>query len=506
MKLDTDVLIVGAGPVGLTIACYLHFHEISFRIIDKNSNGTETSNAIGVQSRTLELLNVLGIAEELVEAGNKLVNFHIESNKKELANWNLKHIDSIYPFLLSVSQKITEKVLIDYLTNANISVERETELISVNQREDHVEVKLIKKGNEEKITSAYISACDGYKSTLRQLLGIPYEGVDIPLNMIIIDASLTGLESQKTDGYTAFTDTLSVILLPLEKSWRIIADVAHEPKYHCAHNEKPTVEMFQDIIDRTMKEKITITKELWASKFIVHERLARTYFKNRIFLSGDAAHAHSPAGAQGMNTGMQDAVNLAWKLAFSIKHNADKSLLASYEAERRPIAKDIIKLSRFLIRFGTLRNKFLIKIRDFLVPKLSKRLLIQKRFANSISEVDVSYCDSPIVRGTKHADLSPGQRIPTETFTANIKLDKLVKANLGKTFILLDFTGNKQNLSTKYSAVVLTVSLPDEANGLAKIYGMEEGGYALIRPDQFIAYLGGSLKEIENYLNSIFLL
>ncbi len=132
MSTDTDVLIVGAGPVGLTMACFLALHRVSFRIIDKNAHGTETSNAIGVQSRTLELLNILGIAEKLIPKGNKLDHFHLLSNKNKLACWELKFIDSIFPFLLSVSQKITEQALLDYLAQVNITVERNTELLSIS--------------------------------------------------------------------------------------------------------------------------------------------------------------------------------------------------------------------------------------------------------------------------------------------------------------------------------------------------------------------------------------
>lgn len=502
MPEDTDVLIVGAGPVGLTMACYLHFHGVRFRIIDKNSHGTETSNAIGLQSRTLELLNTLGIADELVKSGNKLSNFHIQSNKKALANWNLHLIDSIYPYMLSVSQKITEHALLSYLSEAKISIERQTELITIDQNDSHIDIRMKTPEGEAMLRSKYISACDGYHSTVRDLSDIAYEGEDIPLNMLIMDAPLEW-SSTKTHGYTAFTDTLSVILLPLENSWRIIADVANAPEFHCKSKEQPTEATFQRILDLTMNEKIKVKKALWASKFLIHERLARHYKKGRVFLTGDAAHAHSPAGGQGMNTGMQDAVNLAWKLAFVLKGHAKEALLNSYERERRPVAKEIIRFSGLLTRFGTLRNKYLIMIRDFFAARLSKLSFLQKRFGATVSELEVNYRGSDLSRGRKRAGLKPGDRMPKKTWDLKEHMDKHFLSAIGKKFILLDFHRQNERLFSDYSETVYHVKVPSQANEIAKIFGMENGGYALIRPDQYISYMGNNLNEIRRFLHHI---
>lgn len=502
METDLDVLVVGAGPVGLTMACYLHHHGLKIRVIDKKSGPTQTSNAIGVQSRTLELLQTLGVANKIIEKGNKLSNFHIQSNKKELADWDMTLIDSVFPFLLSVSQKVTESVLLDYLDNAKVTVERNTELLSFLQTDTHVESLIKTPSGEEKIKTKYLSGCDGYRSTIRELLDIPYEGEDMPLNMLILDAPITGLEDKK-HGYTGFTDTLSIILLPLENSWRIMADVAKEPKFHCKHDENPTEEMFQEILDRTLKDNIKVEKALWASKFLIHERLAKHYRSNRAFLSGDAAHAHSPAGAQGMNTGMQDAVNLAWKLAYVIKGISPPTLLESYETERRPVATQIIKFSGFLMRLGTVRNKALILIRDFLASIASKLSVLQKQFAANISEINVSYENSPIVGGKKQHHISPGDRIPTATFNLKNYVDIFSTDKLGKGFILLDFNDPNKKLDSRFDDLVISYHVPQKANEIIAAYGMEKGGYVLIRPDQFISYIGNDFDALNSNLETI---
>ena len=504
MQMDTDVLIVGAGPVGLTMACFLFFHGIPFRIIDKNAHGTETSNAIGVQSRTLELLTSLGIADKLISKGNKLNYFHLQSDKKELAVWKLDFISSIFPFLLSVSQKITEQTLLDYLTESGVKIERNTELLALSQDNEKVTVQLKSEGKKTTVTAKYLSACDGFKSTIRGLLNVEYQGVDMPLlNMLIIDAPLS-MKGTKNNGYTAFTETLSVILLPLENSWRIIADVAKEPEFHCKGDQKPTEEMFQKILDRTMKDPIKIGKALWASKFLIHERIAKQFRVGRVFLLGDAAHAHSPAGAQGMNTGMQDAVNLAWKLAFVLKGQASDLLLNSYELERRPVAEKIIQFSGLLLHFGTTRNRFLIALRNILLPKISRISFVQKKFANNLSQRSICYDNSPIVAGKTHSNLKPGSPMPMMMFNFKEHVEGEFYNVIGKKFILLDFKGDAKILTESYPDRVSYVAIQPEMTQLIKEFGMEHGGYVIIRPDQYIAYMGEKHDEIIQLFQKMF--
>ena len=356
-------------------------------------------------------------------------------------------------------------------------------------------MQLKSEGKETTITAKFVSACDGYKSTIRRLLNLEYQGEDMPLDMLIIDAPLE-MKASKNNGYAAFTDTLSVILLPLENSWRIIADVAKAPEFHCNGDERPTEEMFQKIIDRTMKEPIKVGKALWTSKFLIHERLAKKYRVERIFLSGDAAHAHSPAGGQGMNTGMQDAVNLAWKIAFILKGHGSELLLDSYEIERRPVAKHIIKLSGKLLHMGTTRNKYLIAIRDFLLPKLSRIPFIQKKFAANLSERSICYDNSSIVAGKKHRSIKPGSPMPKITFNLKEHTDTELHNNVGKKFIFLDFTGDAEPLTKYYPDTVFYVGIQPTMTQIIKEFGMKHGGYVVIRPDQYIAYLGDKQDEI----------
>lgn len=505
MANNTDILIVGAGPVGLTLASFLSFHGLQYRLIDKNIMGTQTSNAIGVQARTLELLSILGITDPLIKKGNQLKTFHLISNQNKLASWNLNLIDSQYPYILSVSQKLTEEALLDYLANANITIERKTELLSFKQEDDKVNVLLNTPYGEERLSTKYMIACDGYHSTIRTQLNIPYEGSDMPLDMLIMDAPIEGLPESKTNGYAAFTNSLSIILLPLANSWRVIADVAKEPRFHCHHGELPTQDMFQSILDQTCHIKVKIREPHWASKFLVHERIAKQYRVGRTFLLGDAAHAHSPAGAQGMNTGMQDAVNLAWKLAMVLKNQSSSTLLDTYEQERRPVAENIIQFSGLLIRLGTVRNTVLIKIRDMIAQVASKLPFIQKRFAATVSEINVHYRRSCIVQGVGSAKIQPGDRAPSLNANAVTAFHKHILQFVGKSYVLLDFFDNSQSFENPYPAHLKIIKVPQEEKHFIKSYGMIKGGYVLLRPDQYIGFIGQDANALKTYLKNIFI-
>ena len=252
MPSQDEILIVGAGPVGLTMAAFLHHHGVKCRIIDKKSQPTSTSNAIIVHARTLELMRIIGIEQEFISQGLMVTKFNLISNQKYLANWDLKHIDSDFSYMLSISQKMTEQILINYLTNAGITIERNKELITIAEHDNYVEATIkVNEDEKETIQTPWVIGCDGYKSTMRELLDIEYVGEDLLLDFLILDVPLEGDISRDT-GYAAFNEKMSVLLLPLSKSWRIIAEVFKEPKYHCGKNEMPSEETFQEILDVIM--------------------------------------------------------------------------------------------------------------------------------------------------------------------------------------------------------------------------------------------------------------
>jgi 2-polyprenyl-6-methoxyphenol hydroxylase-like FAD-dependent oxidoreductase len=430
------VLVVGAGPVGLTMAFELQRRGISCCIIDKESAPTTQSRALAIHARTLEAFENMGIVDEILKAGQKLHAVNIYVHERRILHLTMDELESPYPFIISLPQAETERILASELKKSGIEVARGTELIEVSQDAEHVYATL--KHADASIseeTFDWLIACDGAHSTIRHKLNLEFKGSRYPDAFILADVNVKTTLPQTeahmfhgedgilamfpygNDRFRLLADVPfdSPLIKPTENQDKDVeatretpeknrpeentADAAHGggiPRSHL-NLKKPTLEEFQDIVDKRGPSGLQISNPIWLATFAIQRRSVNHYRKERIFLAGDASHIHSPAGGQGMNTGIQDAYNLAWKLALVIEGASPVSLLDSYDSERHTIAKGVLKMTDFLTKVNTSRNPVARNIRAHLAPILVAQEVIQQRMRKTVSELAINYRKSLIV-------------------------------------------------------------------------------------------------------------
>ncbi|MDF2745048.1 MAG: NAD(P)-binding protein [Actinomycetia bacterium] len=422
-----EVLVVGAGPTGLTLAAQLRAFGATVRIVDRQLDRVHESRALGVQPRTLEVLRGLGVAEELVARGNDAVwvQLHVGGRVVRIRLFGLGLDDTAYPFLLFVSQAETEQILGDHLVGRGVAVERGVELVGFHADRDAVSCTLRHRaGRTEQVRARYLVGCDGAGSTVRRGAGIPFKGGAYPQTFALADLEVDGLDR---DAAHAFPGQEGIVLFfPLGRpaSWRMLA--MHPTLKGRREPDRPSLEELQALADAMTGGSVRLRDPVWQTYFGLQHRHATYYRAGRIFLAGDAAHIHSPAGAQGMNTGIQDAWNLGWKLALVSRGIADEALLDSYDAERRPVGSFVVRFSDRAFSVATSTNPLLRALRTRLVPRV---LPLGLRFDRSVaygfrtvSQLNISYRHSPVVqegqprlrRGPKAGDRLPDARVVRE--------------------------------------------------------------------------------------------
>ena len=422
--MPTDVLIIGAGPVGLAAAAELARYGLTVRIVDKTAARTDKSKALVVWSRTLELLDRSGAGAALLAAGRPCTAANLMSGAKSLAHITFDGVDSSHPYALMIPQSETERVLETHLNSLGVQVERSTELTTFTQSETGVTSTLTKSGTTETLESSWLIACDGAHSTVRHQLALPFEGDTLPTDWMLADLDLHGMpHPHEIDIFLHEAGVLAIFPIgdtaaqPGEIARaRVIANVGTSQPGQ--PRPDPTLADTQAVLDQRGPGNVTASNPIWLANFTINERKVSDYRANRIFLAGDAAHIHSPAGGQGMNTGIQDACNLAWKLALVHRNltaaGSANLLLDSYTAERSPVAAQVLKSTGMLTSLATMHNEALLSIRNSAV-KLALGLPAARRaMAEQLTELDVSYPNSPLngegspLSGTP----KPGERVP----------------------------------------------------------------------------------------------
>lgn len=342
---DTDVLIIGAGPNGLTLAASLVKRGIAATIVDRQAAGANTSRAAVVNARTLEVLEDIDVAGRLVKEGIRAPLFSIRDRARTLIPIDFSELPTAYPYSLMVSQATTEKLLLDRLVELGGSVVRPKTLTSITQGDSSVTATF---DDGDVIRARYAVGADGMHSAVRQQAGIGFEGGEYGESFTLADVRLSG--EAPADEVILFWATAGLtVVAPLPGDiFRIVAPVADAP-------EEPSAQFVQQILDTrgTGAGRMVVTEVVWGSRFRIHHRVADTYRVARILLSGDAAHVHSPAGGQGMNLGIQDAVALSGALAAVLGGGSD-TLLDDYSAARRPIARQVVAMTDRLTRLATL--------------------------------------------------------------------------------------------------------------------------------------------------------
>ena len=394
-----SVLVVGAGPVGLTMAVELARYGVTVRLIDKMTERSDKSRAIAVWPRTLELLDRNGTGAALIGRGNKVTAASIFSDRKRIAHFDLHSVVSPYPFVLMLPQSDTEQVLEQRLAQLGVRSELGVELAGFAQDAEGVTATLRHAdGRSETARFAWLVACDGSHSAVRSGLNLGFAGETMGTEWALGDFLLDGAPFPLSDLATYWHEKGPLVLFPLGPGrYRIIYSMGpagdHAPPV-------PTQADFQATMDERGPAGITLSKPIWTSVFRINERQVPNYRVGRIFLAGDAAHVHSPAGGQGMNTGMQDAINLAWKLALVCRGLATTPvLLDSYDAERRPVGAEVIASAGRLTKIALLSNPIAQHLRNALAHVMLGLPPVQRKLEGSMTEISVGYPHSPLNAG-----------------------------------------------------------------------------------------------------------
>lgn len=545
----TRVLIVGAGPTGLTMAAELARHGISCRIIDKKDNITDKTKALTLQSRTMEVFEDMGLIEEVLETGRPVHGFSFYTKGKRIAQVSSGELDTPYPYILLYPQSDTERSLLKHLNSLGIKVEWNTEIIELEQDQEELKVSLKHPdGTIENLEPNYLIACDGGRSYCRKTIGAKLDGETFESEFLLADLELEWPNPPSEDewhGY--FTDQGLVLIASLkeEGKWRIMIEVpwemqdksASDPAYY----KEPTFEDLKKMIEVLNPiPDLKLRKPNWISRFRIHRRIIDRFRYGSVFFAGDAAHLHSPAGGQGMNTGIQDAYNLAWKLALVCRGVAKAELLNSYNVERYPLSKQQVEQTDAAFKMMLLRHRVSRTIRNRLMSILLELEPIQQRMDKRLAMLSINYRNSPIVDEYRELPLPlgnpireiaefrqwrdfgeaphAGDRAPDVTFNSNGSPKRLFEILQGTSHKLLLFIGSydepdlEQSLKQRHSLIkqkfgdaIETVLinmqselpfttdwqglvLQDDEGELHQRYGAHSHCVYLIRPDGYIGY------------------
>jgi 2-polyprenyl-6-methoxyphenol hydroxylase-like FAD-dependent oxidoreductase len=531
-----DVLVVGAGPVGLTMAAELARHGASCRIIDRLAEPLSYCRAIGVTPRTLEVWDDMGVVQPLIDAGLWLVGTRSYLNRSAAQDTPVDLFDLPYGHL-GIPQPETERILTEHLAKFGVEVERPVALTSLKQDTRGVEVELLTSDNlTETAAFRYVVGCDGAHSAVRRLLEIPFEGDRFPfefmLGDVVLDVKLPRgvmLRSVRPVEGGA-PDFLVAIPLPERSRFRVSmlapdSSAGASESDHGLQSERPgpSIEELQVVADRLLPTKVVVSDLRWSSKFRISMRLAASYRKGRGFIAGDAAHIHPPTGGQGMNTGIQDAYNLAWKMALVLRGAAAPDLLDSYEAERRPVGADVVSRTRSQSeQFGR------------------KQSAQDERHAET--QVLVNYRTSSLSRETvgessEGLTIHAGDRAPDCSGLRRENLRyalRLFDLKRGPEHVLLTYVGKTaepghieliERLAQQLKAfrgpqcrlcvifapdartpdVIGVTILKDSAGEFASAYGPDNNTGYLIRPDGYVGYHGRPMTEsgVFGYLEAL---
>lgn len=491
----SPVTIVGAGPTGLTLAVELVRAGVPFQLLDSAAGAVHESRALAIQARTLEVLDRPAIAAELIGVGDQARSIALHAGRViEVPLFDEGNKETEYPFILFLSQAETERILLEWLERRGVTVERGTSLDLVRPDEGGVTFEVTTAGGREVRRTGYLIGCDGAHSAVRSGASIPFAGKGFPQSFAIADLEVEGLPLGQVHAFVSTTGIMFFFPLGTPASWRLLAMLPDDED-----SEPLDLQQLQRLVDsytsgsgRTFK----VSSPVWVTTFKVQSRRAEQFREGRVFLAGDAAHIHSPAGAQGMNTGIQDAVNLGWKLARVIQGIAVDELLDTYQDERLPVARGVLRMTNRLFTMATTPNRLIGWLRPRLAPAILgfvvRSRLFRRAGFRTVSQIALSYRGRSLASSPGQISwrgLRAGDRLPDTTVTdaeghrINLR-ESLVTPN----YLLAGVNVHSEDEWPSGVDAVITI-LPGEASA-----------WLLIRPDGYIAGIWRTAAGAREYL------
>ena len=496
---DPSILIIGAGPTGMTAAIELKRAGFDVRIVDKSGHMAQHSQALVLQARTLEQFQRYGIAEEAVARGRKLHGTQIFSEGKQILSVGFDELASHYPFLLFLPQCETEALLNAHMEHLGVKAERRVELESLIQDDRGVRVSLRHpNGNLEELRVGWVIGCDGAHSAVREKTGTPFEGGGVGLSFFLGDMVLDGPDAPENDlaihmhhGDVVFLGRLNDKLVRM-----IVALHSHQNREHPGDL---TIDDLQRAADH-VGVRVKIHSAEWMTPFHVNDRQAKQYRIGNVFLAGDASHIHSPVGGQGMNTGIQDVANLAWKLA-AVARGADESLLNSYQEERGEVGKALLRVTERGLKMATTTNPLLEQVRNVLGPLISGLKPVQHAVTGFLSETTIEYRTSSIV--VDHGgdgELRAGDRLPDLTLHYPGERLALLREWTEARHLILVINGSDAEVDQVRlnipQAEVVPLHLPQLDDEGINLLGITKK-IVIVRPDGYVGFRGPIARKQE---------
>lgn len=469
-----DVLIAGAGPVGLTMAAELTRYGLSVRIVEKSPQRSDKSRALVLWSRTLELMDRIGCTGNFLAAGMKAHAANLSAGGEPIFRITFDDVPTPYPFALMIPQGETERLLEELLNRLGVQVERSVELTRFTTSDSQVTATLRHAdGREETVEAPWLIGCDGAHSAVRHQLNLEFKGSTHQSDFMLADLHLSGVPAP--DEISAFWHADGVLIIfPIAPGrYRVVADLGPTDRDH--PRPDPTLQEVQAVLDKRGPGGMTGSDPIWLANFHINERKVQHYRHGRVFLAGDAAHIHSPAGGQGMNTGMQDAFNLAWKLALVFHGTCPQNpVLDSYSPERSGVGDEVLKTTGRFTAIAIMQGAVKQSIRNHVASLLFGLAPVRRLAANTIEELSIGYPDSPmnaiVARQGPHPHA--GERAPIRAG------ESPVGAGDRPRFALFgDANDRFAQLAAQHAAIL--------EPKLRKPY--HEGGLWLVRPDGYVA-------------------
>jgi 2-polyprenyl-6-methoxyphenol hydroxylase-like FAD-dependent oxidoreductase len=474
---DVPVLIVGAGPTGLTAALELSRLGVGVRLVDRAPVRSLTSRALGIQARTVELLRVRGIGDELVELGNPARATALYSEGVKLAAIELHRMPSEFNYVLLLAQSETERLLTEALNRQGVKIERGVELIALTQHRDGVSPVLRSgDGAEEVVDALYLIAADGSHSAIRKALGLPFSGRSLTHNYVLGDLHIAGdVPEDQLSIFLARKGFLAVFPMG-DGRFRFMAT---DPDGITGDTGDPTLDDIQRLYDRAAHLPAQLYDLNWSSRFQINSRHMTTLRDARVFFGGDAAHVHSPAGGQGMNAGIQDMINLSWKLAMVLDGRARPELLDTYQSDRLPAIRQLVRVTERATRAFNSTNPLVHAAITRLAPIVLARSRVQEKAAPRLGQLAAGYRDCPIAKGGgRIGALRAGDRVP------DLRVgDSRLYDSLDLSTLTLFVTGDAiPEAWLRWDGVVALRRVSIDAI---------PAGWLLVRPDGYLAAAGG---------------